>query len=149
MASIQQQMESQVVRGYILQQIKLLKKRNALKIVTHVPGRAAVLEFTYSGNFFGKVVVKGDAYREFKEAGGFNKLTEEEMLEVEEQEETPEMKPPEPEPKTEPEPEPKPKAKPGQKPKAEPEREHTPEEKQEERTNAEEDKETESPGPSQ
>lgn len=141
MASIQQQMESQVVRGYILQQIKLLKKRNALKIVTHVPGRAAVLEFTYSGNFFGKVVVKGDAYREFKEAGGFNKLTEEEMLEVEEQEETPEMKPPEPGPKA------KPEQKPKEKP--EPEPDHTPEEKQKEGGNAEEDKETESPGPSQ
>jgi hypothetical protein len=89
----------------VKQQIKLLKRKNALRILKHVPGRAAMIEFEYDANLFGNVVVKGDKYKIFKEAGGFDKLKEEELLEEEDEQMSPSAsqpkhKRPEPEPVT-------------------------------------------------
>jgi len=78
--------EEQIMKQLVKQQIKLLKKKRALRVLKHVSGRAAILEFAYSENFFGQVCVKGDVYRQFEAEGGFKDLTEDEMLEEEDEE---------------------------------------------------------------
>lgn len=66
-----QKLESEAMKRQVLQQIRLLQAKGALKILQHVPGRAAMVSFVYADDFFGQVVIKGEKYKMFKEAGGF------------------------------------------------------------------------------
>lgn len=90
-----EELQSEAFKQQVKQQVKLLKRRNGLKVTKHVDGRAAMLEFVYDGEFFGQVVVKGAKYRIFKEIGGFANLDDEELLEAEPDD----MRTPEPEKK--------------------------------------------------
>lgn len=83
----------------IKQQLNLLKRKNAIKVLKHVEGRAVLVQFQYSDELYGQVVLKGEKYRLFKELGGFNDEmelnlnTETEPVEIE-QPEPKSMEPP-------------------------------------------------------
>jgi hypothetical protein len=80
---IKERLESQAMAQQIKQQIRLLKAKNAIHVEQHVPGRAAVVSFTWSDELQGKVLIKGSMYKSFQEAGGFEDLTTTEAMQIE------------------------------------------------------------------
>jgi hypothetical protein len=65
-------MEERMMKMQAKVQIANLRRNNALKIVKHdVEGKTATVDFAYSAEFYGRVVLSGHMYDVFLSIGGF------------------------------------------------------------------------------